>query len=975
MGGYMAAKKYKLEQQFSEDAAQEAIRGKIFTGVAIFVNGYTRPTAEELKQIMLQHGGTYHQYKSQVTTHVIASNLPDSKVRQLKEQSKVVRPEWVTDSLAAGRLLDYRKYLLCPLQPRGQAQLNFPSARRYVSDFTAASHSHSGEFEVVQNAIQYFLWPTYFLQHFGVLQSDTVGKLLKKRSQNTEIVYGWKEHLKSSSVIPIKSHMIQPAQEPARLASDDNFLSEFYSNSRLHHISTMGAAFKQYVGRLRSANSGHFPGLDRLRARKSCSDDDLLSGCTAICQYPDAISKALKIVVLPVSRSIWVRSMAGGAIGVVMHVDMDCFFVSVGLRARPHLRGLPVAVTHARGNPSAHSSSSSRKQEYDCYRQRLEKKLGEAAAARPSRIDGLDEGSSMSEVASCSYEARQAGIKNGMFLGAALKLCPNLRTIPYDFEAYQQVSYSLYDTVAEYTLDIEAVSCDEMFVDCTELLHQAGVAPLEFATVLRGEIEERTGCTASTGFGGNALLARLATRRAKPDGQFVLATSEVERFMEDIEVSDLPDVGHRIANPFACDITCQTVQNNDVLSQSYEEDIKVGPLTGEHIYQVEGRVCDSAFSTYNETMQRASSALIRFGLRFEDNSLVVHLDASYMVYDTIKLQHRVKSVRSGRRVVCLQVVVISPSIPSSSKKYGAYGICYEFHYFSNLQQHSVKVHTKSATFYQTINDGLLRELNLLPDFLMNIALKMGTLSPSVEGKSFNILSKGCGILPKTLDCTYATFGIIADVMHTGGMHIAPVLVETEHAVVKILVLGTDNIRLTEFDILALPEGHSIERIITQHHCQRDTNFKFSIYIYWYFVDFFETSSGYFGHRKTKMGVFCLSTCLNPGGTVAENLCSVWLSLSLKYELVTKLQFTLMTFTGNMFTGKVDLCSLLAPYIVPCIFAFAKVSVVLKAMCSISAFFHFVLLKTCSNRSLNSFFGGPDNNTLSYETRKKSDNSI
>jgi len=38
-----------------------------------------------------------------------------------------------------------------------------------------------------------------------------------------------------------------------------------------------------------------------------------------------------------------------------------------------------------------------------------------------------------------SYEARAAGIYNGMFLGGALKLCPNLKTIPYDFEGYKEV--------------------------------------------------------------------------------------------------------------------------------------------------------------------------------------------------------------------------------------------------------------------------------------------------------------------------------------------------------------------------------------------------------------------------------------------------------------------------------------------------------------------------------------------------------
>ena len=45
-------------------------------------------------------------------------------------------------------------------------------------------------------------------------------------------------------------------------------------------------------------------------------------------------------------------------------------------------------------------------------------------------------GISMSEIASCSYEAREAGVKNGMFMGSALRLCPDLETIPYEFERF-----------------------------------------------------------------------------------------------------------------------------------------------------------------------------------------------------------------------------------------------------------------------------------------------------------------------------------------------------------------------------------------------------------------------------------------------------------------------------------------------------------------------------------------------------------
>lgn len=111
---------------------------------------------------------------------------------------------------------------------------------------------------------------------------------------------------------------------------------------------------------------------------------------------------------------------------VVMHIDMDCFFVSVGLRMRPDLRGKPVAVTHARTN-RGNSNNVDRQVEFSLYMQRLPDGV-------EGRVGDLDNNCSMSEIASCSYEARKYGIKNGMFLGVALKMCPDLKPIPYDFE-------------------------------------------------------------------------------------------------------------------------------------------------------------------------------------------------------------------------------------------------------------------------------------------------------------------------------------------------------------------------------------------------------------------------------------------------------------------------------------------------------------------------------------------------------------
>ena len=74
---------------------------------------------------------------------------------------------------------------------------------------------------------------------------------------------------------------------------------------------------------------------------------------------------------------------------------------------------------------------------------------------------------STSEIASCSYEARSLGVKNGMWLGRARQLCPNIVCVPYQFNEYRKVSQQLYEILASHTHEIQAVSCDEAFVDLT----------------------------------------------------------------------------------------------------------------------------------------------------------------------------------------------------------------------------------------------------------------------------------------------------------------------------------------------------------------------------------------------------------------------------------------------------------------------------------------------------------------------------
>lgn len=98
------------------------------------------PSADELRRLMMLHGGQFHVYYSRTTTtHIIANNLPNNKIQELKGQ-KVIKPEWITDrcvqlglssmlpckllalnsccfhvvliSVKAGRLLPYLQYQL-----------------------------------------------------------------------------------------------------------------------------------------------------------------------------------------------------------------------------------------------------------------------------------------------------------------------------------------------------------------------------------------------------------------------------------------------------------------------------------------------------------------------------------------------------------------------------------------------------------------------------------------------------------------------------------------------------------------------------------------------------------------------------------------------------------------------------------------------------------------------------------------------
>ncbi|EGI65810.1 PREDICTED: DNA repair protein REV1 [Acromyrmex echinatior] len=640
-GGYMAAKKAKLEEQFRDTASKEFKESsKLFEGIAIFVNGYTNPTSDELRRLMMMHGGIYHHYmRPKITTHIIASNLPYSKIvlyRKSQNPIPICKPQWIIDSIAAGKILNFQNYLLYSNSTNLQPQL----AYKLNNKDNASSIIHNK-------------------QNIEKPEANTVCK-------ETDI------NNKNISKHNVCNDALNNTKISAQSTRDAEFLSTFYSNSRLHYISTMGTMFKDYVNELRDKSDGVFSGLERLKL-KSTKNASTSVTCESesedetIC-FTDKVTGKANHKQKP----------------VIMHIDMDCFFVSVGIRNKPELQSVPIAVTHAKSNTFS------------------------------ANYNGKEEFGSMSEVASCSYAARKAGVKNGMFLGEALKLCPNLKTIQYDFEGYKEVSYILYDTVASYTLDIEAVSCDEMYVDCTKILEASGLSPLEFATIIRNEIKQKTDCPVSTGFGNNKLQARLATRKAKPDNQFYLNDKNTETYIQTFNIRDLPGVGGTTTyklHKMNVNI-CEDLQKISlgVLQKEF------GKKLGEQLYKMCRGLDDTKLNL--EYVRKSVSAEVNYGIRFQNNGDAI----DFLSELSVEVCNRLTAARAKGRCITLKLMVRAEEAPKETAKFMGHGLC---NYITKSKNLIAAVDDISIIKKEVIS--IWNQLHLIPEDMRGIGIQISRL--------------------------------------------------------------------------------------------------------------------------------------------------------------------------------------------------------------------------------------------------------
>uniref|UniRef100_A0A914C310 DNA repair protein REV1 n=1 Tax=Acrobeloides nanus TaxID=290746 RepID=A0A914C310_9BILA len=347
---------------------------------------------------------------------------------------------------------------------------------------------------VVENGGEYHHYYKLGRTTYMIAMNLAKSKLDSLRKEEIVVHPKWiMNSLQQGLLLPIHPYLLTKQLELTQNvlrthANPETSASRFYERSRLHLISTLAQEMKEYIAELRSKMDTH----EFVSRSKLCH----LSG-----------SK-------------------GDHSAFICHLDMDCFFVSIGLRMRPDLVGKPLVITHSR-SASDHGKA---------------------------------------EIASCSYEARKFNIKNGMWISDAYNLCPDLVCLPYQFEEYRASSKRLYSIVSKYTLDIKAVSCDEMYVDLSGLCEELQIGDvMGVVNEIRKEIFDELNCNASAGIGPNMLIARLATKKAKPNGQFMVTSSEVSNFIRPVAIKDLPGVGysslHKIKEAFGNMMTCEELQS------------------------------------------------------------------------------------------------------------------------------------------------------------------------------------------------------------------------------------------------------------------------------------------------------------------------------------------------------------------------------------------------------------------------------
>ena len=154
------------------------------------------------------------------------------------------------------------------------------------------------------------------------------------------------------------------------------------------------------------------------------------------------------------------------------------------------------------------------------------------------------EGKGRGVVSTSNYEARSVGVRSGMPISHAWKLCPNAVYLPPNFPLYIKVSNEIMDIARKYADKFEQWGIDEAFLDVSSKVKNPAEAGA-YAKQIKHEIKAKIGLICSIGVGPNKLVAKIASDYQKPDGLTIINEAEVEGFLAPMPARKLLWVGRK----------------------------------------------------------------------------------------------------------------------------------------------------------------------------------------------------------------------------------------------------------------------------------------------------------------------------------------------------------------------------------------------------------------------------------------------
>lgn len=188
---------------------------------------------------------------------------------------------------------------------------------------------------------------------------------------------------------------------------------------------------------------------------------------------------------------------------IILHIDFDSYFASVEQQYDPNLRGKPVGVIAQNGRTC---------------------------------------------IIAASREAKKLGVKSPSRTFEASQIVPDMVFVPAQFNLYWEITQKFINICKDFSPFVEVFSLDEVFMDVTPTVHLFG-GTHSVCWRIKQRIKKEIGeyITVSVGISYNKLLAKLASSKNKPNGQFEITRETLDETYKNTQLTDFCGIGERIA--------------------------------------------------------------------------------------------------------------------------------------------------------------------------------------------------------------------------------------------------------------------------------------------------------------------------------------------------------------------------------------------------------------------------------------------